>query len=199
MIEATDFKDCFWGLSGFEELKKYMRIGNDFCKDLTSILTERAEQELNYSKGLNKTSLRLQKLSKDFHGSLSEAWLKVSIQFDMESEMHRTLASALQEEIIKPLKILTDNQIKCRKPVEVKVEKVVKNLLEKKNDDYKYRSRCFQLVKDIEKYMYSLDEAQKGVSGKPPNNKEIQKVSLNSIINTLLVLKLLIFFKKKTD
>lgn len=176
MIEGTEFKDCFWGLNGFEELKKYMRLGSDFCKDLCSILTERAEHELTYSKGLNKTSLRLQKLSKDFHGSLSEAWLKVSIQIDTESEMHRTLASAIQEEIIKPLKILSDNQNKCRKPVEAKVEKVTKNLCDKKAEDYKYRNRCFQLSKEIEKYMYSLDEAQKGVCGKPPNNKEIQKI-----------------------
>jgi hypothetical protein len=94
-----------------------MRLGNDFCKDLASILAERAEHELNYSKGLNKTSLRLQKLSKDFHGGLSEAWLQVSIQFDTEAEMHKAFASALQEEIIKPLKILADNQNKCRKPV----------------------------------------------------------------------------------
>jgi len=28
--------------------------------------------------------------------------------------------------------------------------------------------------------MYGLDEAQKGVGGKPPNNKEIQKVTDNS-------------------
>ncbi len=181
MIEASEFKDCFWGLNGFEELKKYMKLGNDFCKDLCSILSERAEHELNYSKGLSKTGLRLQKLSKEFSGGLSEAWLKVSIQFDVESEMHRTLASNLQEEIIKPLKILSENQIKCRKPVETKVEKVIKNLYDKKNEDYKYRSRCFQLVKDIEKYMYSLDEAQKGVSGKPPNNKDIQRVIITKI------------------
>jgi nostrin len=153
-----------------------MRLGNDFCKDLASILTERAEHELTYSKGLNKTSLRLQKLSKDFHGGLSEAWLQVSIQFDTESEMHKSFASALQEEIIKPLKILADNQNKCRKPVELRVEKVIKSLTDKKNEDYKYRSRCFQLVKEIEKSMYSLDEAQKGVSGKPPNQKEIQRL-----------------------
>lgn len=94
-----------------------MRLGNEFCKDLSSILTERAEHEMAYSKGLNKTSARLQKLSKDFHGTLSEAWLQVSIQFDTEADMHKSLACALQEEIIKPLKILADNQIKCRKPV----------------------------------------------------------------------------------
>lgn len=137
MVEFNEFKDCFWvklfksptkmkikltiliikGPTGFEELKKYMRLGNDFCKDLASILTERAENEINYSKSLNKTSLRLQKLSKDFHGGLSDAWLQVSIQFDAEAEMHKGLASALQEEIVKPLKILADNQNKCRKPV----------------------------------------------------------------------------------
>ena len=66
-----------------------MRLGNDFCKDLASILTERAEHDLSYSKSLNRTSLRLQKLSKDFHGTLSDAWLQVAIQFDAEAEMHR--------------------------------------------------------------------------------------------------------------
>ena len=176
VVDCKNFKDCFWGPNGFEELKKYMRLGNDFCRDLGSILTERAENEINYSKNLNKTSLRMQKLAKDFHGGLSDAWLQVSLQFDAEAEMHKSLASALQEEIIKPLKILAENQIKFRKPVELKVEKAIKHLNDKKADDYKYRSRCFQLIKDIEKSMYSLDEAQKGLGGKPPNQKEIQKV-----------------------
>lgn len=114
-----------------------MRLGNEFCKDLASILTERAEHEIAYSKGLNRTSARLQKLAKDFHGTLSEAWLQVSIQFDAEADAHKSLAGALQEEIVKPLKILADNQIKCRKPVELKIEKVLKNLSDKKTDDYK--------------------------------------------------------------
>ena len=105
---------------------------------------------------------------------------KVALQFDVESEMHRTMAAALHEEIVKPLKILGDNQNKCRKPVELRVEKVVRSLVERRGEDYKYRSRCFQLVKDIEKCMYGLDVAQKGVGGKPPNNKEIQKVTDNS-------------------
>ena len=94
-----------------------MRLGNEFCRDLASILVERAESELSYSKGLNKSSLRMQKLSKDFHGSLSDAWLKVALQFDSEAEMHKSLSTTLQEEIIKPLKILADNQNKCKKPV----------------------------------------------------------------------------------
>jgi hypothetical protein len=114
-----------------------MRLGNDFCKDLASILSERAEQDMTYSKGLNRTSLRLQKLSKDFHGTLSDGWLQVAIQFDAEAEMHKSLSSTLTEEIIKPLRILADNQIKYRKPVELRIEKVCKNLSDKKVEDYK--------------------------------------------------------------
>jgi hypothetical protein len=137
MTEYQHFRECFWGSNGFEELKKYMRLGNDFCRELASILTERAEHEINYSKGLNKTSSRLEKLSKDFNGEVSDAWLQVSMQFDVEAEMHKSLASALQEEIIKPLKILADNQTKCRKPVEAKIEKVIKTLNDKRLEDYK--------------------------------------------------------------
>ena len=165
-----------------------MRLGNEFCRELASVLMERAESELTYSKGLNKSSVRLQKMSKDFHGSCSDAWLKVALQFDTEAEMHKSLSSALQEDIIKPLKILADNQNKCKKPVEAKIEKVVKHLTDKKADDYKYRSRCCQLVKDIEKSMYSLDEAQKGIGGKPANQKEIQRVSRRSSSVFFLIL-----------
>lgn len=136
-----------------------MRLGNDFCRDLASILLERSESELNYSKSLNKTSQRLQKLSKDFHGDLSEAWLQVSMQFDTEADTHKAFSSALQEEIVKPLKALADTQAKFRKPVshvmsnrgvrchgyiwrlslkiELRVEKTVKNYTDKKLEDYK--------------------------------------------------------------
>jgi hypothetical protein len=40
----------------------------------------------------------------------------------------------------------------------------------------KYRLRCYKTVKDIENAMYSLNEAQKGIQGKPPKQKEIQKI-----------------------
>jgi hypothetical protein len=146
MTDFAEFKDAFWGDTGFEELKKYMRLGNEFCKDLASILAERAEQEITFSKGLNRTSLRLQKLSKDFHGTLSDAWLQVAIQFDAEAEMHKSLSSTLTEEIVKPLKILADNQIKYRKPVELRIEKVTKNLADKKAEDYKVDS-CIKTKK----------------------------------------------------
>ncbi len=108
----------FKGLNGFEELKKYMRLGHEFCRDLASILSERAENELAYSKNLVKTNIRLQNLCKENVGGWSDAWLKVAIQFGVESDMHKALASALQEDIVKPLKILVDNQLKCRKPVD---------------------------------------------------------------------------------
>lgn len=140
---------CQKGSNGFEELKKYMRMGNDFCKDLASVLTERADSELAYAKNLNKSSLRLQKLAKDFHGNLSDAWLQVSIQFDAEAEMHRSLGSTLHEEVVKPMKILVENNIKSRKPVELKVDKAVRNYADKKTEDYKVRQFfifCFFII-----------------------------------------------------
>ena len=43
----------------------------------------------------------------------------------------------------------------------------------------KYRARCFKTVKDIENTMYALDEAQKGLNGKPPKQKDVQKLEDN--------------------
>jgi nostrin len=65
---VQNFRDSFWGPNGFEELKKYMRFGNDFCKELSNILAERTDLEVTYSKSLSKVGLKLQKLSKEFIG-----------------------------------------------------------------------------------------------------------------------------------
>jgi len=160
-----------------------MRLGNEFCRELANILTERSDLEIAYSKGLNKVGLRLQKLSKEFIGGLSDAWLQVSLQFDSEADMHKNFASVLQEDLVKPLKSMMDNQI------ENSIEKALKNMGDKRAKDYKYRTRCFKTSKDIETTMYTLDEAQKGVGGKPPKQKDIQKLeeqlgSLKTLLET---------------
>lgn len=175
----TSFKDSFWGPNGFEELKKYMRAGNDFCRELANIFTERSDIELTYSKSLSKNGSRLQKLSKEFAGGLSDAWFQISLQFDSEAEMHKSFSAVLQEEIIKPLKNLYESQAKARKPIEANVEKCIKTLADSRAKDYKYRARCFKTVKDIENTMYALDEAQKGMNGKPPKQKDVQKLEDN--------------------
>jgi hypothetical protein len=68
---------------------------------------------------LSKNGSRLQKLSKEFAGGLSDAWFQISLQFDSEAEMHKSFSALLQEEIIKPLKNLYESQAKTRKPVSI--------------------------------------------------------------------------------
>lgn len=51
-------------------------------------------------------------------------------------------------------------------------------MTDKRAKDYKYRTRCFKTVKDIENTMYALDEA-KTINGKASKQKEIQKLEDN--------------------
>ncbi|TGZ34564.1 Nostrin [Temnothorax longispinosus] len=49
------------GQGGFEDVRRYVKQGGDFCKELASILHERAELEATYAKGLSKLSSKLTK------------------------------------------------------------------------------------------------------------------------------------------
>lgn len=76
---------------------------------------------------MSKLSHKLLKTSKDAVGSVSEAWQRLGAEMEAQSEIHRTFAAALSEEVIKPLKQMVDTQHRIRKNVESVVDKTGKN------------------------------------------------------------------------
>lgn len=105
------------GQNGFEELRRYVKQGGDFGKDLAAILQERLEAEHVYSKALSKMALKLNKTCREIPGSLAEAWRAVATEMEGRGEVHRQFSKSLGEEIVKPLKEILDGQHKTRKTV----------------------------------------------------------------------------------
>ena len=93
------------GHSGFEDLKKLVKEGSDFTKHIADILEERAELEAAYAKGVSKLGTKLVKATKDNTGTVSNAWHFVGVEFEQTGDIHRTVAVALAEEVVKPLKV----------------------------------------------------------------------------------------------
>ncbi|XP_071451671.1 nostrin [Hetaerina americana] len=145
------FKDSYAGQSSFEELRRFIKQGSDFCKDLSAILQERSEAEAQYAKSLSKLSGKLVKASKEAIGSVSHAWQLVGAEMEAESEIHRALSLALSEEVSKPLRTLLESHHRTRKQVEAVVEKAGKSLAEWRTAEGKTKKHSFLCARENER------------------------------------------------
>ena len=98
--------------------------GSEFSKELVQTLAERAELEANYARGLQKLSAKLFKATKDLSsGTISNAWHVIAEDMEATADTHRTIAGALTDELVRPLKAFVEAQHKTRKSVEAVVDK----------------------------------------------------------------------------
>ncbi|KDR11453.1 Nostrin [Zootermopsis nevadensis] len=152
----------FQGQNGFEELRRYIKQGGDFCKDLSSILQERSEAESQYAKSLSKLSGKLLKASKDSVGTVNQAWQRAGAQMEVQSEIHRAFASALSEEVVKPLRQLVEAQHRIRKSVESAVDKTGKSLSEWRSAESKSKKQSFLCSRENEKLQDAMLDVRLG-------------------------------------
>ncbi|CAB3361693.1 Hypothetical predicted protein [Cloeon dipterum] len=167
------------GQSGFDELRRYMKQGGDFCKELSAILQERADAEAQYAKSLSKLSGKLSRNAKDAVGSVSSAWQHAAAQMEAEGEAHREAAAALAERVVRPLRATLEAQHRVRKSVESAVDKSGKVLAEWRMHEAKAKKGSFACARENERLQDALQEAQRlGRSARSPNvsDKEIGKL-----------------------
>lgn len=76
-----------------------------------------------YAKSLSKMASKLNKACREIPGSVAESWRGVATEMESRGEVHRQFSSSLTEEIVKPLKVILDNQHKARKTVNIESTK----------------------------------------------------------------------------
>ncbi|CAK1588321.1 unnamed protein product [Parnassius mnemosyne] len=145
------FKDNYWAQNGFDELRRYVKQGSDFSKELAAILQERVEAENYYSKCLAKLGTKLSKACKESVGSCADAWKHVAIEMEKRSEIHRNYSSALAEELVKPMKNIIDNQLKLRKKIEGNVDKTTRALTDWRTAEAKSKRQSHAAARENEK------------------------------------------------
>ncbi|XP_030242903.1 uncharacterized protein LOC108655762 [Drosophila navojoa] len=146
---AKRFKDE--GQNGFEELRRYVKQGGDFSKELIFVLQERADSELIYSKSLSKLANKLNKAGREIPGSVADAWRGVATEMESRSDIHRQLAVSLTDELVKPLKTVVDNHHKTRKAVESNVDKAARVLSEWRASEAKAKKASHTAARENEK------------------------------------------------
>ncbi|XP_076361425.1 nostrin-like isoform X2 [Tachypleus tridentatus] len=163
------------GPNGFEELRKLVKQGEDFCKEITCVLQERSDLEFHYAKSLNKLSAKITKASKDALGTTAQTWLESAVVMARESELHRCLAFGLTEDVVKPLKMLVDAHYKTRKQIEVVVDRISKSLTDRRNEEAKSLKQSYHSTKENEKLQeHSLES--RNSKGKLVTDKDINKM-----------------------
>lgn len=160
--EMSNFQETFGGVNGFEELRKIVKQGAEFAKDVASIMQERADMEMTYAKGINRLGAKMTKLAANSTGSLAEGWKATAVEMEQESELHKQVSRALMEDIAKPLKLWVEAQQKSRRPIESMVEKAVRQLADRRNEEYKSKKNAFTIARELEKLEEQLAEARAG-------------------------------------
>lgn len=159
------------GHTGFEELKNLIKDGSDFTKEIFNIIQERSELEAAYSKGVSKLATKLFKVCKENSGTVSNAWHFVANDYEQTAEIHKTVAVALLEEIVKPLKVFGEIQYKSRKATEALVEKRHKQLQEWRATEAKAKAKSYVACRENEKCQDQLLDCKLG-RGRQLSDKE---------------------------
>uniref|UniRef100_A0A1I8IJL1 F-BAR domain-containing protein n=2 Tax=Macrostomum lignano TaxID=282301 RepID=A0A1I8IJL1_9PLAT len=170
------------GTNGFEELKRYIKQGNDLCKDLAAVLNERCELEQNYARSLSKISQKMSKVASTCAGTVANSWGSVAEAMKREAEVRQEFASNMADEVAKPMKNLSESFHKARKPIEAQVDKAGRTLLDKRSDEAAAKKKAHTAAKDTEKAWDSLSDARirgkgggSGGSGDSKADKESNK------------------------
>lgn len=175
LLSCVGFGFVKEGHNGFDELRRYIKSGGEFCKELAAIMNERAELEANYAKGLQKLSGKLLKASKESMGTVNQAWQMVGAELEQEGDLHKSIASSISDDVVRPLRQLIDTQHKIRKGVESMVDKTTKNLHDWRAMEGKSKKQCYGNCRENEKIQDTMLESRIG-RGKTLSDKETMKL-----------------------
>ena len=99
-----------------------------------------------YSKGLAKVSAKVFKAAKESNGgTVSNAWHFVAEDMEATADTHKSIASLLVEEIVKPLKMFAEAQHRTRKSVESLLEKG-RSSMEPLLDGYAFQLKSYHQI-----------------------------------------------------
>ncbi|XP_026465189.1 nostrin-like [Ctenocephalides felis] len=149
-FEAADAAKA-QGQNGYEDLRRYIKSGEDLNKELATILQERAEAEMTYAKQLCKLSSKLNRACRDSRGGVAQALRGVASDMEGRGDVHRQFSNSLSEEIVRPLRQLADAQHRTRKSAELVCDKSLRQLSEWRAAEAKAKKQSHQAARENEK------------------------------------------------
>uniref|UniRef100_A0AAA9SX33 Nostrin n=1 Tax=Bos taurus TaxID=9913 RepID=A0AAA9SX33_BOVIN len=167
--------DCSYN-KVYKNLKEFSQNGEDFCKQITSILQQRANLEINYAKGLQKLATKLSKtLQSAKKNCLVSAWAWVSEGMKSAGDLHQKLGKAIELEAIKPAHQVLSAHEKKRKSLENEVEKTANLVISNWNQQIKAKKKLMVSTKKHEA-LFHLVESSKQITTEKEKQKLLNKL-----------------------
>ncbi|XP_007888066.1 nostrin isoform X2 [Callorhinchus milii] len=142
----------------YEHIKKFSKNGDNYCKELISVLQQRADLEKRYSKGLIRLASKITKASANMmKNSIFDVWNCVSEEMAATADLHRKLGSAIEQEAIKPIRQVLDEHSKRRKPLDIAVDKASKLVIDNWSQQIKCKKKLMTSTKNHEVLFHFVD------------------------------------------
>ncbi|XP_060033744.1 nostrin isoform X2 [Erinaceus europaeus] len=158
--------DCSYNKM-YKSLKEFSQNGENFCKQVTSILQQRANLEISYAKGLQKLAIKLGKaLQSTKKNCLVSAWAWVSEGMKSAANLHQKLGKAIELEAIKPThQVLTVHE-KKRKSLDNEVEKTANLVISNWNQQIKAKKKLMVSTKKHEALFHLVESSKQTMTEK---------------------------------
>lgn len=151
----------------YKNLKELSQNGENFCKQVTSILQQRANLEMNYAKGLQKLAIKLSKaLQNTKKNCLVSAWAWVSEGMKSAADLHQKLGKAIELEAIKPAHQVLSVHEKKRKSLDNEVEKAANLVISNWNQQIKAKKKLMVSTKKHEALFHLVESSKQTVTKK---------------------------------
>lgn len=158
--------DCSYN-KVYKNLKEFSQNGESFCKQVTSILQQRANLEINYAKGLQKLAIKLSKaLQSTKKNCLVSAWAWVSEGMKSAADLHQKLGKAIELEAIKPTHQVLSVHEKKRKSLDNEVEKAANLVMSNWNQQIKAKKKLMVSTKKHEALAHLVESSKQTVTKK---------------------------------
>ncbi|XP_056649956.1 nostrin isoform X3 [Monodelphis domestica] len=151
----------------YKELKEVSQNGENFCKQLTSILQQRANLEISYAKGLQKLASKLTKaLQSTKKNCICGAWAFASESMKSAADLHQKLGKAIQSEAIKPTHQVLSAQEKKKRTLDNEVEKMANLVMNNWSQQIKAKKKLMVETKKHEALFHSVERTKQSVTEK---------------------------------
>ncbi|XP_039711271.1 nostrin isoform X2 [Pteropus medius] len=160
----------------YKNLKEFSQNGENFCKQVTSILQQRANLEFNYAKGLQKLAIKLSKaLQSTKKNCVVSAWAWISEGMKSAADLHQKLGKAIELEAVKPTHQVLSVHEKKRKSLDNEVEKTANLFISNWNQQMKAKKKLMVNTKKHEA-LYHLVESSKQTVTEREKQKLLNKL-----------------------
>ncbi|KAJ8282356.1 hypothetical protein COCON_G00048750 [Conger conger] len=161
----------------YQDLKKFSKNGEHFCKELMIVFQQRAELETSYAKGLQKLAGKLIKaLGSMGRNSTYNAWSQVSDEMFSMADIHRALGNAFQQETLAEIRQVLDEHTRRKRPLDSAVEKTGKLVVTNWNEQLKVKKKLIGLTREHEA-LFSFVENNKQMCTEKEKQKMLNRLT----------------------